>query len=188
MDAALIIKATALYGQWSEVRGKLEDESRRMYHNGSIREWPDIDDEDYDYFWEWFWEWLGDQARSWIDQTEDDIYEKWKERITIHTWGRGGATFAPDEFLTNKHARSYPGIESLFEQEFHSFDDTDKEREWFLSEIDDEKPYIEDAESYFEQDKERLEIVKFINDSVEEGVKCLPEAWEEEKAYRREAA
>jgi hypothetical protein len=76
--------------------GQCEDEYRAMYHNGSLRgTWADITDdreqEDY-YFYQ------GEEISDMIRNLVDEIKETWGLEFKIYSYGRGGATFAPDGF------------------------------------------------------------------------------------------
>jgi hypothetical protein len=176
VDAGLIMKATALYEQWGHARGQIEEEAQRMYHNARIA-FFDYKDDESSVFWEIF---IPGEAECLLENLREDIKERWKETLTFYTYGRGGATIAPSEWISSNYRDFSPkAIESGYSREFGEMEDTSDERTEFIENIVDEHPYIEDALTFFEEDKQQAEIMKFINDTVEESVKDLERSWKE---------
>jgi hypothetical protein len=76
--------------------GQCEDEYRAMYHNGRLTgNWADIDndkEQEHYYFHQ------GEEIRFLTENLEYEIKDTWGLEFKIYSYGRGGATFAPDGF------------------------------------------------------------------------------------------
>lgn len=154
MNANALIYHTIL----KDVIDKAQGEWENLWHNGRLKSFPYEDDES-----ELFWDWLNDEARFMIEDIQDQIYEKWGFNWTIYSWGRSGATFAPDI----EHMGRYFNSKAL--------DLNDK-----LG-IDDESEDVDEIKSWIESAKEYHEALKYINETIRSCVSGIDESWNEFK-------
>ena len=161
---ALMIKPLAEYyynlalSQWYEI-----------YHNGTMRDWPDIDNYDE---WEAFWNWLSDEASLMIVDLQYEIKETFGFDWKIYQWGRSGATFAPDIFDGNR-GFNRKGIDDYkMYGDYIDFED--------CSDYDNDPEYWRDVATCF---KEHYLAFKLINDTVRREAAYTGRQYDE---YRKE--
>lgn len=74
---------------------------RKMHRNAHLRgNLPDIES---DREWELFWDWLNDDAGLLIQDIQEVVKRRWGFDWRIYSWGRQGATWAPDGILPGMH-------------------------------------------------------------------------------------
>lgn len=155
MNAAALIHKTLLDDLIDKAKGEWES----MWHNGSIRDFPYEDDEA-----DIFWDWLGDEAHTTIVDMEMYIHDEFNLDWKIYTWGRGGATFAPD----------VPGMGRNYSR--HALDLENQFDFYYLEKLSDTEE-AEQLKEWCSDAKRWLDALKFINETVKSAVACIPEAW-----------
>jgi hypothetical protein len=134
-----------------EVTEELESAWKGLWHNASITFPDQLDDDEC----EEFWERLSDHTRMVIEFLEESIYEEFKERLTLYTYGRSGATIAPDELMTRHSAHGYGSYGDRWDNGG-------------------------DAVEQLEVACEDLAIIQFIDKAVRAEAAYIPEWWKEE--------
>lgn len=154
----------------AELQKQLNGESKRMHHNGTlllqlpIESYGDKTDN-------LFWDSLNTYADLLCDSLSNLVQERFAIELTFHQYGRGGATFAPSNWVYGRNGEYY-GIDGD-------------------SAIEDLMPkYCEDQTNLSEYNARRklLEILEFINDFWENQAAHCEEWWAEEVAYLKEEA
>jgi len=126
-----------------------------MYHNAAIT----VPDFDTDNEAELFWEQLASAYNpAAIEAIENAIHETYGENITLQSYGRCGATFAPADYM------GYSTLTS-----FGSFGDID----WDES----------DPGAALETLAMRLDVIRFIDAEVRQAAEGVAAWWAEEKVY-----
>lgn len=84
------------------------DEWREMHHNASLsRRLPDFQNE---YEYHLFWSCLGDETHWAIEDLSEQIEEKWGWKLKFYSYGRQGATIAPDKWMLPPACNSFGGF------------------------------------------------------------------------------
>lgn len=149
-----------------------EEEYHAMWHNGSIRgNWPDIERNEE---WESFWSQLAFEVEAMVSNLQDEIKETWGLTFNIFSWGRSGATIAPDNFSFYGNGRHFNRTLDLGKiVDFSYYEEHEEEQspagDWW-------------TEAY-KTAKDHLAAFNLINDRVAAGAGTdLAEWWEETKA------
>ena len=154
-----------------------EVEYKQLWHNDSLRgNWPDWEtDAEHDAFWEC----LGDAVSCLIKDLQDEIQEQTGLTMRLYTWGRGGATIAPDGFSdSHHHFNNYLNRDLVIDW----WDYEKLESTYYLDESEDAA--TEWAEAY-KAVQSHLAAFKLINERVRaEAGQDLAAWWTEEKAAR----
>lgn len=150
-----------------------EEEYRAMYHNGRLRgNWPDFanDQEHEDFYF-----YLGQEIEDMIRNLQDEIEETYNVTVRIHSYGRGGATFAPDGFSNCDNGHH-----------FNNTLDPDLIVDWWDYEkrethLDGDEPMTDWVEAY-ETAKNHLAAFKLINERIRKAAAIdMAQWWEETK-------
>jgi len=157
-----LIRGKVLELKYKELEEEIKDEWGKLYHNATIHDLPDTEsDTESRIFWEDF---LSDYIEWGIEDLKGLIDEKYSFGVALHSYGRNGATIAPHNLMTHYGRYSSFGrfdFELLGSWEYDYHD--------------------EDLKDRYQEDLKYLEIIKFINKSVREGVKGILPAWEDYK-------
>jgi hypothetical protein len=150
--------------------GQCEDEYRAMYHNGRLTgNWADIDNEKEQ---EDFYFYQGEEISDMIRNLVDEIHETWWLDFKIYSYGRMGATFAPDGFSSSSYGHG-----------FNPTLDPDKIVDtWRMPEPETEDYDSEDWAYAYRTAKDHLAAFKLINERVRSAAAMdMAEWWAETK-------
>jgi len=153
-----------------DLRRWLDDESKRMHHNGSLlHAFPfaesygdDIDD----LFWERLDMFIANQLCPWLSE---QILDKFGVTLSFSQYGRGGATFAPAEWVYGRNGE-YFGIDGDA-----ACNDIDPTWEWEENNL-----------AKYNAMTKLVQILQFINDFWENQASHCEEWWENEVKYIKE--
>ena len=151
---------------YMQLKSLAESEWKDMHHNASISgSYPDFESEALSSeFHEW---WLGDHTSMLIEFLHDIIKERFGYDLKFYSYGRSGATIAPDEWM---NARGGNGFGGWNEKNWDDTDPTDEES------IEDQKA------QYREVIKNNISIIKcmrYINTYWKAEAEYIPKAWKE---------
>lgn len=141
--------------KWDDIVSAIEDEARRMHHNASLLGLR-IDDEEKGHLFDAALEYY---LYNWLTEKSAEMQKKFGVDLKLTTYGRSGATIAPEGWWDDR------GFS-------HGFD---VELNW-------ENAWSRNLDGYNE-DLRALRIMQWVNDEVEAGVRGLPEWWKEEREY-----
>jgi hypothetical protein len=89
-----------------QLLGNFAEEYKRMWHNARLtgNSFPDFanDEEQEDYY-----NCINDELGRMIDDLQEELKEQFDVDWKIYTWGRMGATIAPDGFSTHGNGSSF---------------------------------------------------------------------------------
>jgi hypothetical protein len=166
-----IIKITAIYTKWSEVWGEIEEICSNFHRNARLHEFPYEDEES-----EIFWDWLGWHCEEKLEDLSSFIYQRWGYHLDFYQTGRTGATIYPHPWCKAHH--HYRGINN--EAFYYPYECGDESLQGILEEcnwLEYGAEEIEEFFSFYESDREKLEVLRFIQEYIKEGVKAIPEEW-----------
>lgn len=126
----------------------IQEEWGNLHHNASIR-FPDIQN---DYESELFWDCLGDNNHWALDDLKDEIKEKFGFDWHFYSYGRSGATIAPNEPMAAAACDGFGGLK-------------------------DDYYYEEDEEEL----QNLLDALTLINKRTKEYCRAVPEWWADMK-------
>jgi hypothetical protein len=93
------------------ILGQCAEEYRQMWHNATIRgTWPEITNNQE---WKVFWDALNDAVHFLIQDLETEIKTRFNLNFKIYTWGRSGATIAPEGFSPPYFQHFNPALETF---------------------------------------------------------------------------
>ena len=98
---------------------EIEEEWENLYHNASLHNWPDFEN---DYEAELFWNVLSDEGSWRLEEAEQEIETKFGVEVKLYSWGRSGATIAPDKWMAPCCCGGFGGLVDISYEEVEDLD------------------------------------------------------------------
>lgn len=137
--------------------GEIEEEWGDLHHNASlISSWPDFEN---DYELELFWNVLNDEGSWLLEEAEQDIENEFGVAVKLYSYGRSGATIAPDKWMSRSCCGGFGGLVDISYEEVEYLDTMLAVLRYINKSV---KDFCENIEEWWKDTKEANEWDKEI--------------------------